>query len=334
MKIGNISQSVLKRSVLKEIHINREEMIFAPAVEEMCAGIRIDREESDAVIMSSAVVFGDEKDLGYYGIAKAVNDIASRKAEPVGVEVVIQLPPYAYESRLKAMVSNMEACCQKNHLQILGVKASVNPMIQSAMVYVSALGTARESQVIQTCKAEPDYDVVLLGSVGTEGALRILNQRKESLEDRFIPSFFTGIQKCKDQIMAVEAIKKAIDLGAIAIHQLGDSGILAGLWELGESSSIGLEVDLKQMTIRQDVIEICEFVGLNPYQLSSTGSALIVTNQGNEIVEALSALGYNSNIIGKTTSQNERVIFNGDEKRFLDRPAQGELLKLYSEEKI
>lgn len=328
MKIGNISQTVLKRSVLKQLKTKRDEAIFDLSTEEMCFGVSL---ESNSVVASTATVYGDEKDLGYYGIAKAVNDIASRNAKAVGVEIVIQLPPYAYESRLKAMVTHMEACCKQNHLQILGIKATVCPIISSANIHVTALGIANETEIIQTAMAKSEMDIVLIGSVGMEGALRILNKKQEEIEQRFIPSFFDSLKRCKEQLMLIEEIDRAIAQGAVAIHQLGEGGILAALWEVGEAGDLGLEVDLKKMTIRQDVIEICEFVGVNPYLLSGTGSVLVMLEDGESLVEKLQDKAIPCSVIGKTTDHRERVILNGGEKRFLDRPAQGELMKLYNQ---
>ena len=106
MKIGNVSGTVLKRSILKQLHTVRDESMFEPASEEMCAGIRV--KESAPVIFSGTSVYGSAKSIGIFAMARAVNDIAARGADPIGVDVQIQLPPYAYESRLKAMVEWME----------------------------------------------------------------------------------------------------------------------------------------------------------------------------------------------------------------------------------
>ncbi|MFI3207891.1 MAG: AIR synthase-related protein, partial [Eubacteriales bacterium] len=186
-----------------------------------------------------------------------------------------------------------------------------------------------KDDVLQSSSAKPDMDILLLNGVGTEGALRILNMSEEKIKERFIPSFFQGLSKCREELIVIEPIQMAIEAGAIAIHQLGEGGILASLWELGEAAGVGLELDLKKMIIRQDVIEICEFSGVNPYQLSATGSVLIVAEDGDLLKEKLEEKGYLCEVIGKTTGRNERVIFNGEEKRYLDRPTQGELQKLY-----
>ena len=39
MKIGKVSQTVLKRSMLKPLQFHREEAMLEPSVEEMCYGV-------------------------------------------------------------------------------------------------------------------------------------------------------------------------------------------------------------------------------------------------------------------------------------------------------
>ena len=113
------------------------------------------------------------------------------------------------------------------------------------------------------------------------------------------------------------------------MQQITSGGILAALWEMAESSNVGMEVDLKKMTIKQETVEVCEFCHLNPYQLTSTGSVLIFTERGEELVSKYEEEGICATVLGKTTVDHARVILGGEEKRFLDRPAADELLKIY-----
>ena len=130
MKIGKVSQTVLKRSMLKPLQFHREETMFAPSVEEMCYGVF--RKENEEFISASSVLYGDEKDLGVFALAQVVNDLASRGAEAMIASVHIMLPPYAYESRLKAMVECVEQAGSAHGVQIACAKAEVSPVISKA----------------------------------------------------------------------------------------------------------------------------------------------------------------------------------------------------------
>ena len=87
--------------------------------------------------------------------------------------------------------------------------------------------------------------------------------------------------------------------------------------------------DLKKIPIRQETIEICELFNLNPYQLISSGSMLIGTDHGSQLVDALAKEGIHAAVIGKAVEGNDRVIFNDGEKRFLEPPKADELYRAF-----
>ena len=330
MKIGKVSQTVLKRSILKPLQFHREESILNPSVEEMCYGIEVAADEQ--VISANAVLYGDEKDLGVFALAQVMNDLATRGAEPVGASVHIMLPPYAYESRLKAMVEHVEQAGSARGVQIVCAKAEVSPVIQKAIVYVNGLGVVKKGELLQSSMGKADQDIVLLKWIGLEGTFRVMREKEEALAKRFVPTFLNQIRNLEPQIFSEKELLFAKEFGVSAMHQITSGGILAALWEMSESSNVGLEVDLKKMAIKQETVEVCEFCHLNPYQLTSVGSVLIFTDRGEELVSAFAEQGVQAAVLGKTTVDTARVILGGEEKRFLDRPAMDELLKIYEEQ--
>ena len=327
MKIGKVSQTVLKRSILKPLQFHREEALIEPSVEEMCFGIEV--QEDEQVLSSSVCLYGDEKDLGVFALAQVVNDLATRGAETVGASIHIMLPPYAYESRLKAMVEYVEEAGSAHGVQIMCAKAEVSPVISKAVVYVNGVGVLKKGALLQSSMGKPEQDIVLLKWIGLEGTFRVMREKEEELSKRFVPTFLNQIKSLEPEIFSERAIFMAREHGASAMQQITSGGILAALWEMAESSNVGMEVDLKKMTIKQETVEVCEFCHLNPYQLTSTGSVLIFTERGEELVSKYAEEGICATVLGRTTVDNARVILGGEEKRFLDRPAADELLKIY-----
>ena len=94
MKVGNVSQTVLKRSVLKQLHTKRKEILTDLSVEEMCTAVQI--RDTEDVVFASAVVSGNSKNIGVYAIMRAVLDLETRGASAIGVSVQVILPTYAY----------------------------------------------------------------------------------------------------------------------------------------------------------------------------------------------------------------------------------------------
>ena len=148
MKIGKVSQTVLKRSLLKPLQFKRDDVLMEPSVEEMCYGIQTGAGQQ--TLSASVVLYGDEKDLGVFALAQVANDLATRGAVPVGVGVQIMLPPYAYESRLKTMIELIEQSGSKLGIQVLSAKAEVSPAVSKAVVSMTGIGRIEDGTLIQS----------------------------------------------------------------------------------------------------------------------------------------------------------------------------------------
>ena len=59
---------------------------------------------------------------------------------------------------------------------------------------------------------------------------------------------------------------------------------------------------------------------------------LILTNDGEGMAEALGEAGVQATVIGRLTDNNDKIIRNGEEVRYIDRPAPDEIMKIYVEE--
>ena len=121
--------------------------------------------------------------------------------------------------------------------------------------------------------------------------------------------------------------KVAMEIGASAMHDVTEGGIFGALWEMAAASGVGLTVDLKKIPLRQETIEICEVFDINPYMLISSGSLLIGTNHGYQLVQELERAGIHAAVIGYATEGNDRVVINGEERRYLEPPKTDELFR-------
>ena len=91
MKIGKVPENVLKRSVFKQIHTKRPEVVLGAGVGEDCAAVKL--AEDETLVMSTDPITGTAQDIGTLAIQITANDLASAGAEPVGVLLTVLLPP-------------------------------------------------------------------------------------------------------------------------------------------------------------------------------------------------------------------------------------------------
>ena len=187
MKIGKVSQTILKRSMLKPLKYTRDEALLTPTVEEMCYGITCKDDED--ILCASTVLYGDEKDLGVFALARVLNDLATRGATMVGADIHIMLPPHAYESRLKAMVEHIEQAGSAHEVQILSAKAEICPAIQKAIVSVNGIGVLKKGELLQSSMGKPEQDIVFLKWIGLEGTFRAMREKETELQERFVHTF-------------------------------------------------------------------------------------------------------------------------------------------------
>ena len=79
-----------------------------------------------------------------------------------------------------------------------------------------------------------------------------------------------------------------VQLRQAAMHDVSQGGILAALWEMAQRLGAGLEVDLKQIAVRQETVEISEAVGANPYSMPSSGA---LSHRSGERIRSLQRAG-------------------------------------------
>lgn len=326
MRMGKITQTMWKRSVKKQIHVDKSGKCSTPEWEENCSSMELDEGQGQQMVWSSAVVGDGTEKAGYYAAIKAAGDLAAKGIHPSALSAQILFTAEAEENDLKNLTVELRKACEELHLKFAGFQAESVPFVKKTVVHVTATGYGKE-------KTESDLqagnEILLCGYAGLEGTLRILDEAEAELSHRFVPTFLEKTKKLKEKLACPEQILEVAAEGkpGLAVRQIGSGGILAALWELAEAEKIGFEVSFSKIALKQETVEICEFYQLNPYLITSAGSFLIVTDRGEESVELLKKCGVDVTRIGIVKDQNARELTGGEEVRYLDRPAADELMK-------
>lgn len=326
MKIGKISESVLKRSVLRQLHTKRDEVLLGAGVGEDCSAVQIDAKE--IFVISTDSITAASKNMGGLSVIVALNDLASAGAEPIGILLTVLLPEKTEEIELKEIMKQVETVCEKFHIQVLGGHTEVTDAVKRPILSVTGIGKVREDRLVSTSGAKPGMDIVATKWVGIEGTVILAKEREKELSDRYSTTFIDRAKDLDAYICVLSEAAVAARSGVSAMHDVTEGGIFGALWEMAEASGVGLEIELKKIPIRQETIEICEFFGLNPYELISSGCMLMAAEDGNYLVRELEKEGIPAVVIGKATAGNDRILLNEDETRFLEPPKTDELYKV------
>ena len=108
MKVGKVSETILKRSIFKQIHTKREEVLLGAGVGEDCAAMRL--KPGEVFVISTDPITGTVKDVGTLAIQVTVNDLASSGAEPIGVMLTVLLPEEITEELVQVIKQERKIC--------------------------------------------------------------------------------------------------------------------------------------------------------------------------------------------------------------------------------
>lgn len=318
MRRGKISESVLKRSVLKKIRRHREEVINGAGIGTDCAVLSFG--DGYETVLSTTPVTAPIGDISAYAIPMALNNIAAAGAEAIGVMLSIMLPETVEESDLQELMEDAGRLCGEYGVEIIGGHTEATPSIASPVMTVTGVGKKNAARAGAMQGIKTGQDIVVSKWIGLEGTIRLAREHREELCTRYPVRMIEEAAAYDRYLSVIPEAATAMKSGVCGMHDVSRGGIMGALWEMAESAGVGLEIDLKKIPVKQATIEICEFYELNPYELLSGGCLIMTAENGEELVSALERDNIPAVAVGRTTGGNDRVLYNEEEKRYLDKP--------------
>ncbi len=346
MKTGKISESILKRSVLKQIEKVHSEVLKGAGVGEDCAFLSWEKHDdnkdadSGGMAVSTQTVALGISDAAFLAVMAAANNLAAAGALARTVTLAVTLPEGAEEILLRELMEQALDCCRKLKIQIVGGHTEVSRSVRQPVVTATVIGEYQKNAVLKDAEKEKQaagktdvyspagLDIVVSKWIGMEGTSIIAKEKERELLKRFPPVLVKMAGDQREYLSVASEAATALKSGVYAMHDVRNGGIFGALWEISRKLGVGLCVDLKKIPVRQETIEICEFYNLNPYELISGGMLIMLTRDGQRLAEDLENKGINGIVIGSTNDGNDKIIVNQEEIRYLEPPVPDEINKL------
>lgn len=320
MQIGKISETVLKRSVLKHITYKSRNLVQGPAAGESFG--RLAAGGKKHLITAAVSVKGNAELTGKRAFCRLANVMAAAGGRLAGMLITLYLPAGGSEDMLKAVMDDLAQMSAAYQADILGGHTEVLEALSEPVLSLTGTGFADEKTDVRSGNLKPGFDVVMTKWAGWSGAAQFVGgEGRSGLRQRFTDDFLDRAAGGVEAMSSTADAEVAIAHGAAALRSVGAKGVFGALWEMGEASGTGIRVDLKKIPIRQETIEICEYFDRNPYLIASDGVLLAGTPDGARLVEGFKDRGIPAAVIGTVTDGRDRVIINGEETRFLVPPA-------------
>lgn len=322
MKQGKLNENSLQRSVLRQIGTYREELQKGALPGGDCASFSWNR---NGLLVTTQTVTLPVEQAGRLAVYAADNNIAADGGATVGISVAVTLPEDSEETSLKRLMKQIDDTCRELRIQISGGHTQISREVASPVITVTAFGYPRQLRRMD----QKEYDVVLSKYIGIEGTAILSSVCRQELLSRYAASFLDGVTEFWEQLSVRKEAVIAGNSGVCMMHDLHSTGVFGGLWELARKADVGLQIDLKKMPILQETVELCECMGLNPYQMISGGSLLMLAQDGGQLVHDLEKEGIPAFLIGTSNGGHDKVLQNEDEVRFLEKPGMDEIYKIF-----
>lgn len=257
-------------------------------------------------------------------LISALNELCSLPAKPVSITIGLVIPLDKEPQYATAIVEQLSKISEKEAVPITNINATAQA-VNKAIVTITAAGTA------DSVKRGPGKvrEVVIAGYVAGLGTAVMADLKTDRLKEVFSETFIKAASRFKENLPVGKITQIAFDAGAEYVYPVSEGGVFAGLWDLSEKLKSGMSIDIKSIPIRQETIELSEVLQINPYLLDSTGAVMIVTDNGNELVQTLTDEGIKASLVGALKEGNDKVLLNDGEVRYIDRPQEDEIYKLF-----
>ncbi len=326
MDVGKIPENVLKRSVIKKLTVKRPEVVLGSAVGEDCGVVSLSPDEE--FVVSTDPITGTAKEIGDLSVSITINDLASAGATPIGILITALLPEGTTEEELSVIMSQVSRACEREQIAVIGGHTEVTPVVTQPVLSVTGVGKCKKGRIISTGGAKPGMDLVASKWIALEGTLIITREREEEIRGALPEALVNRIFDFGELLSVRKEGEIGASLSVAAMHDVTEGGIYGALWEMAEASGVGVEVDISKIPIRQETIEVCEYLDIDPYRLISSGCMLVACEDGEAYVNALQEVGVPASVIGRVTDGNDRVIITKDKRRFLTPPGADEFHKV------
>ena len=310
MNIGKVPGNVLKRSVVNLIG-------KGPKTGVDCAYF----ESEDAYVVSaSGVGLVNSEIAPMLAVYKACNNIWAAGGDVLGIEAAFMISDSTKERDLKKLTRRTMEACAKCNTVLCGGHTEVSDSVNRPISTVTAVGSMN-SKPKDVRQIKPGMDIVMTKWAGIEEAAILMNSvaAVESLKGRFSEYYMDSFGRFEEWLTIREEALIARTYPGVVMHDNSDGGVFGSLWDMAEGSGLGFDIDLRAIPLRQDIIEIACFFELNVYRMKSSGSLLIACDDGKKLTEELNASEIPAVCIGKFTDNNDKLIRNEDEIRFLER---------------
>ena len=284
--------------MLSRLGAARPETLVHAALGVDAAALALDPDT--ACVLTTDPITTAASGAGRLAVHVVCNDLAVMGAEPVGLLATLLFPEGVSAAEIGHITADIDAAARSLNVEVLGGHTEVAPGISAGLVVMTGVGKARRERLLTAAGARPGHALVLTRAAALEGTHILasdLAARLASVPDRLLAE----ARGYGDELSVVPAARVAVELGATAMHDPTEAGVVGALWEMAEASGCGFRVEVARIPVREPTRAICAALGVDPLRLIASGALLIACRDAAAMLRGLSEGGIEAAEIGVMT---------------------------------
>ena len=326
---GKVPTEILEKIVFRNLGAKRDDVVLSPSLGEDAAIVKAGNK---VLAVSSDPITGAEKWLGWLAVHVSANDVATRGVQPCWFNSIILLPKNSTTETIEKICTQMDKAARQLNIAIIGGHCEVTPGIDHPIVAGCAIGVAEDGKYVSSGGAKIGDRIILTKGAGIEGTAILASDRRQELLKVFDESFVDNAENFFKKISVVKEAITAFNTGGVsAMHDPTEGGVAGGLHELADAANVGFQVYENRILVPEETRKICEHFSVDPLQLISSGSLLVVADEewADEIIGSLSRNGVEASVIGEVTEPKlgRKLVTGSGKETALVRPVSDHLWK-------
>jgi hydrogenase maturation factor len=284
---------------------------------------------ANKVMVLSTDPFYIAKELGiekaaWFAVHILASDVAVSGIAPGYLAIDLNLPPEMTEGELTRMWDAVHKECKKLGIAVVtghtARYAGCNyPMVGGATVF----GIGPKKKLIAPKVSAGDMIIVSKGpAIETTGLMAAYFPK--FLEEKYGAAFVKKAQDVYYQMSTVNDAKIAASAGGVtAMHDATECGVFGGLFEMASHSNVGMDINVDDIIMQDEVRKTCDCFGIDPYIAISEGTLLATAKKtgAKAVVAALEEEGIPASIAGEAVPAKEGIhIIRKGKKTKLEHP--------------
>ncbi|WP_026886538.1 AIR synthase family protein [Clostridium beijerinckii] len=324
MKEGKLDFEDLRNIILNNKTIKRKEVKIRNDVGEDCSIIDFGEYEG---IFSTDPITGASENVGKLAVHINCNDIASAGGEPIGILVTILAPISSTLQEINEIMKEINEEAAKINVEIIGGHTEVTSAVNRMIISVTVIGKNLKGKSVKTAGAQLGDDIIVTKTLGLEGTYILINDHKARIEKILSKEDIELGCNLIDKLSVLEEGKIGGEFGVNSMHDITEGGLLGGLFEVAMASNKGFKIFKEKIPMLDITKKVCEEFKIDPLRLISSGSMLITTKNGSELIKRLNESGIEASIIGEICECGA-VLLDNDHEIEVEAPKRDELFNI------